>query len=101
MQTSATGGDAGSSGLKPDSHRSLTTARRLGPDKRVGEFAFVPIATHTIEDDGVWRGFVYDAATGRSDLVIMDAATLETIVTIRLPDRISLGSHGNRIPAAP
>ena len=100
MPTSATGGDAGDSVLRHDLRRGLTTARRFGPDKRVGEFVFVPTATHAIEDDGVLMGFVYDAATGRSDLVILDAATLETIIAIHLPHRIPFGFHGNRIPAA-
>jgi carotenoid cleavage dioxygenase len=101
MPTSATGGDAGDSVLRHDLRRGLTTARRFAPDKGVGEFVFVPTATHAIEDDGVLMGFVYDVATGRSDLVILDAATLETIVAIHLPTASLSAFTATGIPAAP
>ncbi|HYZ36194.1 MAG TPA: carotenoid oxygenase family protein [Pseudonocardiaceae bacterium] len=99
MATSATGGDPGDSVLKHDLRRGLSTARRLGPDKRVGEFVFVPDAAHAAEEDGVLMGFVYDVGTDRSDLVILDAATLETIGAVHLPHRVPFGFHGNWIPA--
>jgi carotenoid cleavage oxygenase len=43
-------------------------------------------------------GFVYDASTDRSDLTILDAASLETIAAIHLPDRVPYGLHGNWAP---
>jgi carotenoid cleavage oxygenase len=46
-------------------------------------------------------GFVYDATTDRSDLTILDAATLETIATIHLPHRVPHGFHSNWAPTAP
>ncbi|MGH3984525.1 MAG: carotenoid oxygenase family protein, partial [Pseudonocardiaceae bacterium] len=101
MQTSSTGGRPGDSILKHDLHRGQTTARRLGADKRVGEFVFVPHAPQAPEDDGVLMGFVYDASTDRSDLVILDAASLETIAAIHLPQRVPDGFHGNWAPAGP
>lgn len=99
MQTSADGGDAGGSVLKHDLHRGSTTARRLGTHQRVGEFVFVPSSPHSPEDDGVLMGFVYDGSTDRSDLVILDAASLETIAAIHLPERVPYGFHGNWLPA--
>jgi Retinal pigment epithelial membrane protein len=42
--------------------------------------------------------FVYNAATGGSDLGILDAATLGTVVAIHLPHRVPFGFHGNWIP---
>ncbi|MBV8993875.1 MAG: carotenoid oxygenase family protein [Pseudonocardiales bacterium] len=99
MQTSLAGGDAGDSVLKHDLRRGLTTARRLGAHQRVGEFVFVPATAQAAEDEGVLMGFVYNAATDRSDLVILDAATLETVAAIHLPHRVPFGFHGNWIPA--
>lgn len=40
-------------------------------------------------------GFVYDRRTGRSDLMILDAATLDTVAAIHLPGRVPHGFHGN------
>jgi carotenoid cleavage dioxygenase len=59
----------------------------------------VPDAAHAAEDDGVLMGFVYDGGTDRSDLVILDAAILETIGAVHLPHRVPFGFHGNWIPA--
>jgi carotenoid cleavage dioxygenase len=101
MQTSGTGGDAGDSVLKHDLYQGSTTARRLGTHQRVGEFVFVPNSSRSPEDDGVLMGFVYDASTDRSDLVILDAASLEKIAAVHLPVRIPFGFHGNWLPATP
>jgi carotenoid cleavage oxygenase len=46
-------------------------------------------------------GFLYDASTDRSDLTILDAANLETIAAIHLPDRVPYGFHGNWAPTTP
>jgi carotenoid cleavage oxygenase len=100
VQTS--GGTAGSSVLKHDLLRGGTTARRMGADQRVGdEFIFIPHAPQAPEDAGILMGFVYDASTDRSDLTILDAASLETIAAIHLPHRVPYGFHGNWIPTVP
>jgi carotenoid cleavage oxygenase len=44
-------------------------------------------------------GYVYDPATERSNLTILDAASLETVATVHLPVRVPHGFHGNWIPA--
>ncbi|MBV9161322.1 MAG: carotenoid oxygenase family protein [Pseudonocardiales bacterium] len=94
------GGHAGDSVLKHDLRRGQTSTRRLGAHHRVGEFTFVPHAPQGPEDDGVLMGFVYDESTDRSDLTILDAASLETIAAIHLPDRVPYGFHGNWAPTA-
>ena len=101
MQTSSTGGRPGDSILKHDLQRGQTTAQRLGTGKRVGEFVFVPHAPQAAEDDGLLMGFVYEASRDRSDLVILDAASRETIAVIHLPLRVPDGFHGNWAPAVP
>ena len=45
-------------------------------------------------------GYIYDHATDRSELVILDAATLEDVASIKLPHRVPAGFHGNWVPAA-
>ncbi len=43
-------------------------------------------------------GFVYDRSTDRSDLVLLDGQTLETVATVHLPARVPHGFHGNWVP---
>ena len=85
--------------FRHDLARGTTTARALGRGRETGEFVFEPRSAGAAEDDGVLMGFVYDAATERSDLMILDAATLETVAAIHLPDRVPHGFHGNWIPS--
>jgi carotenoid cleavage dioxygenase len=84
--------------LKHDLDRGTTQAAAFGTGREPGEFVFVPRGADAAEDDGVLMGFVYDAATARSDLVLLDAAGLETVATIHLPARVPNGFHGNWIP---
>jgi len=86
--------------LKHDVSRGKTEAHTFGGGKEVGEFVFVPHADDATEDEGVLMGFVYDKATDRSDLTLLDAATLETVANIGLPTRVPAGFHGNWVPAA-
>lgn len=83
--------------LKHDFRRGTSTARQFGAGKEIGEFSFVPRSPDAAEDDGVLMGFVYDKATGRSDLTLLDAASLDTVAAIHLPTRVPSGLHGNWI----
>lgn len=76
---------------------SRTTIRRLG-HRRAAEFTFVPNPTQAAEDDGILMGYVHDSETGRSDLQLLDAGTLDDIATIHLPVRVPYGFHGNWLP---
>ena len=86
--------------LKQDLVNCTTSTHAFGPGKYASEFVFVPNSTDAIEDDGVLMGFVYDQATGNSDLRLLDAATLEPMAAIHLPDRVPAGFHGNWNPTA-
>ena len=44
-------------------------------------------------------GFVYDRAADRSDLVVLDASTLQPVALVHLPVRVPHGFHGNWAPA--
>lgn len=85
--------------LKHDLVGSSTVTRSFGDGKQLGEFVFHPAHVDSAEDDGVLMGFVYDAATDRSELAIVDAATLEDVAAIRLPHRVPAGFHGNWVPS--
>lgn len=65
-----------------------------------GEFVFVPSHDDADEDDGVVMGFVYRRDGDRSDLVLLDGRTLETVATVHVPVRVPHGFHGNWVPAA-
>ena len=52
------------------------------------------------EDDGWLLAYVHDAATDRSDVVVLDAGdvTAKPIATVHLPVRVPFGFHGSWIP---
>jgi carotenoid cleavage dioxygenase len=84
--------------LKHDMVKGTTQAATFGSGALAGEFVFVPREAGAAEDDGVLMGFVHRSETDRSDLVLLDAATLETVAEIHLPARVPHGFHGNWIP---
>lgn len=45
-------------------------------------------------------GYVHDASTDRTDLIVRDAAdiTLPAVATVRIPGRIPRGLHATWIP---
>jgi carotenoid cleavage oxygenase len=71
----------------------------LGPGRIASEMVFVPADGAAGEDDGWLMGYVYDAARGASDLVILDAHDFgRPVATVHLPARVPQGFHGNWIP---
>jgi len=85
--------------LKHDLTSQRTDRVSFGPGREPGEFVFVPSTPDAGEDDGVAMGFVYDRSTNRSDLVLLDGQTLETVATVHLPARVPHGFHGNWVPS--
>ncbi|MDS0140756.1 carotenoid oxygenase family protein, partial [Amycolatopsis sp. 505] len=73
------GADPGGSLFKHDFHTGARDERAYGAGRQPGEFVFVPRHDDAPEDDGVLLGFVFDPATQRSDLTLLDAETLETV----------------------
>jgi carotenoid cleavage oxygenase len=88
-----------SSLLRHDLRSGQSTSRSFGPGSNVSEFVFVPDAVDSAEDRGTLMGFVHDPATDRSDLMLLDAQTLETVAAVHLPVRVPAGFHGNWAPA--
>ena len=66
-----------------------------------GEAVFVPGSGPADEANGYYLGYVYDAARDGSDLVILDASDFAgaPVATIKLPQRVPFGFHGNWIGA--
>lgn len=84
--------------LKHDLSMRRTQPHVFGAGREPGEFVFVPSSAEAAEDDGVVMGFVYDKSTDRSDLVLLDGQTMETVATVHLPARVPHGFHGNWVP---
>ncbi|MEV4257891.1 carotenoid oxygenase family protein, partial [Spirillospora sp. NPDC049652] len=87
--------------LKHDVVNRKTEVHHLGQGRIASEFSFVPSSDSSAEDDGVLMGYVLDTTTDRSDLVFLDAATLEHVGSVHLPARVPSGFHGNWMPTAP
>lgn len=66
----------------------------------VGEPVFVPRPGATAEDDGWAIALVYNAATQKSEIVILDGQNLARgpIATLHLQQHIPYGLHGNWVP---
>lgn len=94
---------------KPDSRGGLlykhdlrvgsVQTRQFGPGRVPSEFVFTPSDMHSGEDEGVLMGFVHDTTADRSDLVLLDAGTLDTVAEVHLPARVPAGFHGNWMPS--
>ncbi|MCH9642286.1 MAG: carotenoid oxygenase family protein [Actinomycetia bacterium] len=86
--------------LKHDLVGHNAVSKSFGSGKVLGEFVFQPSSPDSAEDDGVLMGYVYDRATDRSELAILDSQSLEHVAGIKLPHRVPAGFHGNWVPAA-
>ena len=93
---STAGGPDGGAIHRYDLRGGTVTTHRFGPGRAPGEAAFVP-ADDTPGGPGWLMAYVYDAATARSDLVILDADDLASaaVATVHLPRRVPAGFHGN------
>ena len=87
--------------IKYDLLHGASAVHRFGPGRHPGEAVFVPNEGATADDDGVLLCFVYDAARDGSDFVVLDARSSgdAPLATVRLPQRVPFGFHGNWVPA--
>ena len=81
--------------LKHDLAGGTAVARAFANGSSVGEVVFVPNGPDAGEDDGVLMGYAYDGERGASDLLLLDAGSLETVAAVHLPVRVPHGFHGN------
>lgn len=67
---------------------------RLAPDTLPSEPIVVPRPGAAAEDDAWLLYLLFDAPSQTTDLVVADAADLQTVARLRLPHNIPLGFHG-------
>ena len=73
------------------------TARSFGDDAVPGEFVFVERSADAPEGDGWLMGYVIDRKSATTDLVILDATTMEDVARVHIPHVVPPGFHGNWI----
>jgi carotenoid cleavage dioxygenase len=71
-----------------------------GEGRFCSEPVFVRATDGTGEDEGWVLSVVYDAATDRSDVVVLDATSFAgpPVATVHLPARVPFGFHGSWVP---
>lgn len=71
-----------------------------GPTGHVGESVFAPDPAGSAEDDGWLINAVFDSATDRTDVCILDANNVSAgpIARVHLPHRMPFGFHANWFP---
>lgn len=84
---------------KTDFLTGSTSSAPLDPDLVVGEVVFVPNPGNRAEDDGVLMGFAQHRGRDEGQLLVLDAASLELVATVHLPQRVPVGFHGNWAPS--
>lgn len=70
-----------------------------GDEKYGGEPLFLPNDDAKTEDDGYILAFVHDEKAWKSELQIVNAATLKLEAVVKLPSRVPYGFHGTFINA--
>jgi carotenoid cleavage dioxygenase len=95
-----TGNDFGGRLVRVDGATGDTQLVDLGPGRLGGEWVMVPRGDG--QEDGWLMSLVYDRATDRSELVLLDAGdpAAGAVATVHLPTRVPLGFHGNWVPSA-
>ena len=96
------GGDAFDAGgiVKHDLAAGTSEVHAVGAGRAASEAVFVPASRDAAEDEGWLLAPVYDAATDRSDIVVIDARDMTgpPVATVHLPVRIPFGFHGSWVP---
>ena len=94
-------GLAGRSLLRHDLVTGRTDVHRFGHGRETGEAVFVPRGPDAPEADGWLLSMVYDRATDRSQVVVLDTAdfTGDPVAVVQLPVRVPHGFHSTWIPA--
>ena len=84
---------------KYDMHSGNSVGHQLKDGCMGGEPVFVPAANAKAEDDGYLLSYVVDQNTNTSELVVVDASTMddEPVARIHIPARIPAGFHGSWI----
>jgi carotenoid cleavage dioxygenase len=82
--------------LKYDLTKGTREQHALGKGRSCGEAVFVPRQAAKTEDDGWLLTFVHDAASGKGELLVVDAREIKgpPVARVHLPARVPFGFHG-------
>ncbi len=85
--------------IKHDLEKGTSSTYSFGAGRHGAEPYFVPRDGAKAEDDGYLMTFVFDEASQKSELVILDSQELSrgAIATVHLPARVPYGFHGSWI----
>jgi carotenoid cleavage dioxygenase len=86
---------------KVDFATGIAQTHVYGEHAVAGEAVFAADADRADEDGGWLCNYVTDRTTMTSDFVVIDAASLDEVARVHLPQRVPFGFHGNWLPAAP
>ncbi len=71
----------------------------FGPGRFTSEALFIPAGDSAAEDQGYLLAVVFNAHSGNSEVVIVDAADMDAeLATIRLCHHVPYGFHGVFVP---
>ena len=87
--------------IKYDLDKGTSEHHGHGQGRTGGEGVFVPRPDSTGEDDGWLVTYVHDAASGTSELVVLETRDFRAppIARVLLPGRVPYGFHGTWIPS--
>lgn len=82
--------------VKYDLEKKSSVYHRFGANRGGGEGVFVPRPGAKVEDDGWLMTFLHDRDKNQSELLIVDAATMDRtpVARVFLPQRVPYGFHG-------
>jgi carotenoid cleavage dioxygenase-like enzyme len=88
--------------MKYDLEGGTAETHALGPGRWGSESVFVPRAGGGGEDDGWVLAYVLDDATGRSEVIVLEAAdfTAPPVARVLLPVRVPIGFHACWMPGS-
>ena len=88
--------------IKYDLVKGTSEHHVYGQGRTGGEGVFVPRPDSTGEDDGWLVTYVHDAASGTSELVVVEARDFRAppVARVLLPVRVPYGFHGTWIASA-
>lgn len=88
--------------VKHDLDKGKVVRHELGKGRYGGEGVYVPRPGGKGEDDGWLVTYVFDQATNKSEMVVVEARdfTAKPVARVMLPARVPFGFHGTWLPEA-
>ncbi len=88
--------------IKYDTVAGTSVQHTYGASRYGGEVAFAPRVGAKGEDDGYLVTFVHDRASGRGEVVVLDARDVASgpVARVVLPQQVPIGYHSWWVPAA-